>query len=60
MANLHILLLEVVLAVAAIMLLDYLRKGWRGWAYYGLAFLMILAFFIAEIVVSMLVLRGKW
>lgn len=41
------LLSPPLVAVLAIMLLDGLRHSWRGWQYYTLAYLMVLAFQVA-------------
>jgi len=51
--------LEIALVVASIMVLDLLRKSWRGWPYYGLAFLMVLGAYVVEYIILLLTARPK-
>jgi hypothetical protein len=44
-ANVQSLLVEGVIALVAIMSLDWF-KGWRGWKYYALAFVLVFAFHV--------------
>lgn len=59
MANLHYLLYEAALAVVAIMLLDWFRHSWRGWSYYGLAFVAVVVLQTAFVFVQMMKLKKR-
>jgi hypothetical protein len=50
------LLYEAVVALLAIMLLDYF-KGWRGWKYYALALVVLLAFQIGTTLAGIMIHR---
>ena len=41
------------IAVLAIMVLDWPRHSWRGWKYYTLAYLVVLAFQLAYMAISL-------
>ena len=51
-------LLEMAIAIAAVMLLDLVRKDWRGWPRYVLAFLCAVVLNIAVTVLLVMLRLG--